>query len=338
MILAKAPSSMEATVQILCHNLESGEIDSEDLAPEKIALQLRNTWETSRCEGRGKNQQQANKLSVVKPANNQPPNFQQQQQQRRDGNQGRGRRGGRGHRGKRGGQKNAQQQLQQNTVEQTPVQKLLQQLAEATKQAAQPGPSSGPSHSGPSHQWVPDNSFAIGPSNQGYNSFTSSLQAGKPLASTITNPYLGPGSSLFMPKRESKKPLPQTPSGPYSGHYPTFNAAINLAHKLDVPATVQTLKILEMLELAKTSSKPPRKHARKEQLPRGEVQEESADYKGKGKAKDDNIVSLDFTGDELAALKEENTAMEWDKLGLSRNPGVQYGLRNRRPGWTPGIL
>jgi hypothetical protein len=65
MILAKAPSSMKATVQILCHNLENGKIDSDDLSPEKIALQLGNTWETSRCEERGKKQQQANKLSIT---------------------------------------------------------------------------------------------------------------------------------------------------------------------------------------------------------------------------------------------------------------------------------
>jgi hypothetical protein len=88
MMLAKAPSSMETTVQFMCHSLESGDMDNEDITPEKVALSLRNTWETSRREGRGKgNQQQANKLSAVKPANNQPPNF---QQQRGDGNQNRG--------------------------------------------------------------------------------------------------------------------------------------------------------------------------------------------------------------------------------------------------------
>jgi hypothetical protein len=308
MMLAKAPSSMESTVQFMCHNLESGDIDNEDVTPEKVALTLRNAWETSRREGRGKgNQQQANKLSAVKPAGNQPPNFQQQQQQqqRGDGNQGRGGRGGKNRRGKRGSGKNAQQQLQQNTVEPTPVQILLKQLAEATEQAAQPQP-------GPSHQWVPDSSFATGPSNQGYNTFASSLQAGKPLASTITNPYLGPNSSLFMPKRE-KKPLPAIQSGPHQGYYPSFNAAVNLAHSLDVPATAQTLKTLEIPE---KTNKRPRKRARKELPPRGEVQGDSAEYKGKGKARDDDVVSLDFTDDGFAALEEENAEAEFDEPGL----------------------
>jgi hypothetical protein len=248
MLLAKAPASMESTVQFVCFNLtNAGEEAVDNIKPEDVALTLRNAWENSRCEGCGKqNQQQANKLSAVKPAGNQPPNF--QQQQRGDGNQGRGGRGGKNRRGKRGSGKNAQQQLQQNTVEPTPVQILLKQLAEATEQAAQPQP-------GPSHQWVPESSFATGPSNQGYHSFASSLQAGKPLASTITNPYLGPNSSLFMPKKE-KKPLPVVQSGPHAGYYPSFNAAINLAHSLDVLATTQTLKTLEIPEIAKSNKRP----------------------------------------------------------------------------------
>jgi hypothetical protein len=114
MMLAKAPSTMETTVQLMCHNLESGNIDNEDITPEQVAQALRNTWETSRREGRSKqNQQQANKLSSVKPARNQPPKF---QQQCREGSQNQGGQG-KGGQGKRGsGQKNAQQQLQQNTV------------------------------------------------------------------------------------------------------------------------------------------------------------------------------------------------------------------------------
>jgi hypothetical protein len=250
MLLAKAPASMESTVQFVCFNLtNAGEEAVDNIKPEDVALTLHNAWENSQQEGRSKqNQQQAKKLSTVKPAGNQPPNF---QQQRGYGNQNRGR--GKNHRGKRGsGQKNMQQQLQQNTVKPTPAQVLLKQLAEATEQAAQPQP-------GPSHQWFPESSFAAGPSNQGYHSFASSLQAGKPLASTITNPYLGPNSSLFMPKRE-KKPLPVVQSGPHAGYYPSFNAAINLAHSLDVPATVQTLKTLETPEIAK-ANKQPRKRA-----------------------------------------------------------------------------
>jgi hypothetical protein len=47
MILAKAPSSLETTVQFMCHSLESGNMDNEVITPEKVALSLRNTWETS---------------------------------------------------------------------------------------------------------------------------------------------------------------------------------------------------------------------------------------------------------------------------------------------------
>jgi hypothetical protein len=146
-----------------------------------------------------------------------------------------------------------QQQLQQNTIEPTPVDKLLQQLAEATEQAAQPQP-------GHSHHWEPSSQFATGPSNQGYNSFASSLQAGMPLASTITNPYTGPKSSLFIPKKD-KKSLPVIQSGPHKGYFPSFNAAINLVHSFDVPATVQTLKTLEIPEIAQANAKRPMKHA-----------------------------------------------------------------------------
>jgi hypothetical protein len=75
-----------------------------------------------------------------------------------------------------------------------------------------------------------------------------------PLASTITDPYTGPKSSLFIPKKD-KRPLPTPPSGPHKGYYPSFNAAVNLAHSLDVPATVQTLKTLEIPEIAQANAK-----------------------------------------------------------------------------------
>jgi hypothetical protein len=107
------------------------------------------------------------------------------------------------------------------------------------------------------------------PSNQGYNSFASRLQAGMPLASTITDPYKGPKSSLFISKKD-KRSLPTPPSGPHQGYYPSFNAAVNLAHALDVLATVQTLKTLEIPEIAQANAKRPRKRARTAELPLGE--------------------------------------------------------------------
>jgi hypothetical protein len=95
--------------------------------------------------------------------------------------------------------------------------------------------------------------------------------------------------------KKEKKPLPAIQSGPHQGYYPSFNATINSAHALDVPATVQTLKTLEVPVIAQTNAKRPRKHARITELaPRGEVQGDSAEYKGKGKAKDDDVVSLDL--------------------------------------------
>jgi hypothetical protein len=78
MILSKAPASIEATVQIICMATSSDKTQMKDLTPDKVAKTLRETWENHRREGRNKGQQQAHKLSAVKPAGNQPPNFQQQ--------------------------------------------------------------------------------------------------------------------------------------------------------------------------------------------------------------------------------------------------------------------
>jgi hypothetical protein len=77
------------------------------------------------------------------------------------------------------------------------------------------------------------------------------------------------------------------------------------------------LKTLEIPEIAQANAKQPRKRARTAELPpRGEVQGDSAEYKGKGKAKDDDVVSLGYTDDGFAALEEENTQMEFDETGL----------------------
>ena len=53
-----------------------------DLIPEKVISMMRTSWETHGRAGTSWfNQQRATKLSAVKPAGNQPPQFQYQQQQ-----------------------------------------------------------------------------------------------------------------------------------------------------------------------------------------------------------------------------------------------------------------
>jgi hypothetical protein len=75
------------------------------------------------------------------------------------------------------------------------------------------------------------------------------------------------------------------------------------------------LKNLEIPEIAQASSKRPRKRARTAELrPRGEIQGDSAEYKGK--ARDNEVVSLDFTDDGFTALEEENARMEFNEPGL----------------------
>ena len=107
-MLSKAPPSMEAVIQLFSQMLKNTGTKETDLEPEKVAATMRTSWETNQRAGRGKsNQQQVNKISAVKPAQNLPPNFQQQQQQQQCGDgdaRGRGRR----RRGKRGGKRNAQ--------------------------------------------------------------------------------------------------------------------------------------------------------------------------------------------------------------------------------------
>ena len=82
LVLSKAPQSMEAVVQMVTQVSEDPLInDAFDL--EQVVKALRMSWETSGRSGVSQfNQQQATKLSVVKPAGNQPPQFQYQQQQR----------------------------------------------------------------------------------------------------------------------------------------------------------------------------------------------------------------------------------------------------------------
>ena len=163
----------------------------------------RTSWETHGRAGMSRNnQQRANKLSAVKQAGNQPPQFQYQQQQ--CGGWGLGGGSKRGRQGKRGGQKNVQQQLQQATVQ-----------SEPSQQAGLSQP--------PPHQWVPaptPPSYTSGPANMGY--FATQMKAGCPLP-----------------------PTPPTPSFPLTeSFFPHFNKALDLAHRLGVKPTIETVKKL----------------------------------------------------------------------------------------------
>ena len=182
MMLSKAPQSMEAVVQLVTQVSEKPLTD-DAFDIDQIVKVLRLSWETSGRSGVSRfNQQRATKLSAVKPAGNQPPQFQYQQQQHGDFPQqqrgGWGLGGGRGRprRGKRGGQKKAQQQLQQATVQSEPNQ-------------------AGPSQP-PPHQWVPaptPPSYASGPANMGY--FAAQMKAGHPLPPTLQLPPSTPIST-----------------------------------------------------------------------------------------------------------------------------------------------
>src|SRR5258708_16331055 len=239
---------------------------------------MRRPWENRGRSGmKGKqNQQKDQKLSAVKQ-NTSPPNFQQQQQpqQQQCGDQdGRGR--GRGRRGKRGGRKNNQQQLGANEAQQP------QQPQQDYSQVAGPSNYQQP----PTTQWVsaptqqtvpfnpyldPSNPYAPGPRDMGY--FASRIMAGRPLP-----------------------PVPT--ANPLDSTWPTFGKARDLAGCLDVRPSIETLKRLEMAEMAKerVNREPPPmdpcppKRARKER-PRGEAQGAS------GKVKDNDIVSLDYLTD-----------------------------------------
>ena len=82
LVLSKAPQSMEAVVQMVTHVSEDP-LTNEAFDLEQIVKALRMSWETSGQSGVSRfNQQRATKLSAVKPAGNQPPQFQYQQQQR----------------------------------------------------------------------------------------------------------------------------------------------------------------------------------------------------------------------------------------------------------------
>ena len=171
---------------------------------------------------------------------------------------------------------------------------MQQQLQQAMVQQPEPIQQAGLSQP-PSHQWVPaptPPSYASSPANMGY--FATQMREGCPLP-----------------------PLPPTsPVLPTKSFYPYFNKAVNLAHRLGVKPTIKTIKKLEMAkqEMQRKPQDPhptprnPRKRARNSQQPRGEPQ--GLEGKGKGRAKDDNEVSLDYSGDDLMEGYYEDKEME----------------------------
>ena len=111
-------------------------------------------------------------------------------------------------------------------------------------------------------------------------------------------------------------PIPPTlPIPPTKSFYPYFNNAMDLAHRLGVKPTIETIKKLKMAEQGmkkprdpRPTPRNPRKRMRNTQQPRGEPQ--GFEGKGKGKAKDDNEVSLDYSGDELMEGYHDDDKME----------------------------
>ena len=272
MLISKAPSRYESIIQLYATSAMGEKAEGKKLVPEPILQGIRSAWETSTRQGtKGNNQQpKANKLSAVKPSDGQPPQFQQQQQQRGQGGRGRGTK-----RGKRGSGRNAQQQQQ------------LQQAQVEAPQDFQQGPSRPlPPTPVPDSQWVPaPSNFMVGtvPPPNSYSFFASAINAGRPLP-------------------------PTPPYDPSQAKWPTFGKAIDLAHRLGMPTTTETIKTLEMAEIAKEDARErsrdprPRKRSKTDALPRGKAQGQ----KGKAKAKDDDVVSLDFTGDEEDRMDYDN--------------------------------
>jgi hypothetical protein len=281
-ILAKAPSNMEAVVQVMAQNSAQRVEEDETAEPLKlddVLKAMRLSWETgkrsgaSRASGSGQNQQRANKLSAVQRSGP-PPQFTQQQQpyqqqQRDDGSGYRGQGRGRGRRGKRGGQR-AQQQQQQ--LQQAPAQQYQGQYTSPPTMVQLPGPSQPPSQL-PQPPWMIQNPL----SPQQYAS---------------GHPDMGYIASSAEP------PLARSP-------YPPFNNALRLAHRLGVKPSIETLKTLEVAEIQKAADPRPKKRSRPNntpiELPRGRALGQTTSAKGKEKEKDDEVVSLGYSEDENMA-------------------------------------
>ena len=102
------------------------------------------------------------------------------------------------------------------------MQQLLQQAMVQSEPKQQAGLSQPPPH-----HWVPEPtppSYASGPANMGY--FAAQMRAEHPLP-----------------------PTPQTPSfPPTESFFPHFNKAMDLAHRLGVKPTIETVKKLKMAQ------------------------------------------------------------------------------------------
>ena len=110
----------------------------------------------------------------------------------------------------------------------------------------------------------------------------------------------GPSNMGYIASPVAYLPTPRPPTPLPIGHgsWPTFNKALNLAQRLGVRPSIETLKTLEVAETQKADDPRPNKRSRIqfEGLPRGEA----LGQKGKAKAapKDDDVVSLGYTEDE----------------------------------------
>jgi len=189
MILAKAPSSMEALIQVIFQ-----ESDHDKLTPDGVISAMMTAWEAhNRSGNRTNNQQRANRLSAVKRDSG-PPQFQQQQQQRGDGTwQQRGRK-----RGKRAGVKHAQNQLQQAAIQQPPVQQNQ-------------GPPQPPS---PQYQWIPQTGPPATTSQMGYFAAQAKVVPPPPPPSTMYPTF---NAALQLARNIGVRPSIRNPQNTRSG-------------------------------------------------------------------------------------------------------------------------
>ena len=125
----------------------------------------------------------------------------------------------------------------------------------------------------------------------------------------------------FATQMRAGRSPPPTPSfTPTESFFPHFNKALDLAHRLGVKPTIKTVKRLEMAqtEMAQKPCDPhptpnkPQKRARLLQQPRGEAQGSTG--KGKERAKDDDKVSLDYSGDEMEGYFNDEEMEEVNPL------------------------
>jgi len=263
-LLAKAPPSMESLVQVSVMTMKERNKDGSPKRPplDGVVSMMMQSFETSRRTGaknsNQQNQQRANKLSAVKPWDQQgsPPQFQQQQQQnaqqQETGNK-------KGRRGKRGGRKNNQQQLQNAAVDAVP-----QQQQQAQQPSFIPPP-------------PPTFQFQAGPSS----GFFSNSIAHHVRPSVQFPP---PNPEFETPYRSFKTAL-------------DLAKAIGVRPTTEVLRTLEIPALLKEEKEAKRPSKRPRRENTHVKIPLSHANLESRISKGKGKEKSDDVVSL-YTEDE----------------------------------------